>query len=164
MSQTNDSSELHFQDILQRNRGRLAGIARSYAGAEAEDLLQEILMQVWRALKCFRGDAHIDTWCYRIALNTAISWRRKQGRRQQMSAVHEQAGEFPGRVDGANEMELLRRFLATLSEIDRAIVLMYLDDLSSQQMAEVLGVNAGAVRTRIHRIKQKLVNWEALDS
>ena len=65
-----------FEQLLQRNRGRLAAVAHSYADGDSDDLLQEILLQIWRCLSGFQGRACIDTWCYRVALNTAISWRR----------------------------------------------------------------------------------------
>ncbi len=124
--------------------------------------MQEILLQIWRSLPTLRDDAPADTWCYRVALNTAISWTRSADRRRAISASSLEAEQATGAVDGHDSFELLQRFLDTLSETDRAIVLMYLDDLSSPQMAEVLGLTDGAVRVRIHRIKQKLSQWEAI--
>jgi RNA polymerase sigma factor (sigma-70 family) len=72
-----------FEQLLRRNRGRLAAIARSYARSEADDLLQEMLMQIWRGMNRFEQRSSIDTWCYRVALYTAIAWRRSAGRRTQ---------------------------------------------------------------------------------
>ncbi len=154
-----------FEQLLQRNRGRLSAISRTYADADADDLLQEILLQIWRGLKGFQQRSSVDTWCYRVALNTAISWRRTIGRRKQrLSPEAADMSQLPGAIDGHDPAELLHRFLQTLSEADRALVLMYLDDLSGNEMAEVTGLSEGAVRVRIHRIKQRLTEWNAGDA
>src|SRR3954466_15783196 len=110
-----------FRDLVLRNQARLRGIARSYGLSETDDLLQEILLQLWRSIDRFRGDARIDTWCYRVALNTAISWRRR--RAAERPAGFSRNGEVsvvPGKVDADNEAELVHKFGKTLSEIDRA--------------------------------------------
>ena len=151
-----------FEQLLQRNRGRLAAIAHTYANADADDLLQEILLQIWRSLDRFQQRSSIDTWCYRIALNTAMSWRRKVGRRdRRLSSSTTAVDQLPGAVDGHDPAALLQRFLQTLSSTDRALVLMYLDDLSGAEMAKITGLSEAAVRVRIHRVKTRLADWSA---
>jgi len=153
-----------FEELLQRNRGRLVAIAHTCANANADDLLQEILLQIWRSIGGFQGRSSIDTWCYRVALNTAISWRRTLGRRKlRLSSEAVDVDQLAGAVDGHDPAELLRRFLQTLSDADRAFVLMYLDDLSGAEMAEITGLRESAVRVRIHRIKNRLAEWNAGD-
>ncbi|MFK8111247.1 MAG: RNA polymerase sigma factor [Rubripirellula sp.] len=71
-----------FDELLERNRGRLAAIARAYTHTDADDLLQEILLQIWRSLSSFKGLSSIDTWVYRVALSTALTWQRSQSRRK----------------------------------------------------------------------------------
>ena len=71
-----------FANVLAENRQRFGKIATTYAGSAAEDLLQEILLQVWRSLPNFAGKSQMSTWCYRVAINTALAWRRKQDRRK----------------------------------------------------------------------------------
>ncbi len=152
-----------FDRLVQENRSRLWGIARSYGRDQASDLFQEILLAVWKAVPGFRGESSGLTWCYRIALNVAISWQRKTSRR-----LHrESATELPDvahRLDGESDESLLERFLTTLSAADKACLVMYLDDLGPVEIAAVLETTDGAVRTRLHRIKQKLADWEPLDS
>ena len=156
------SQQAQFDAILARNRGRFAAIAHAYAGHESDDLLQEILLQVWRGLKRFEGKSSVDTWCYRVALNTALSWRRTLGRKKKhLPAEAADVGNIKGSVDAHDELALLQQFLATLSDAERAIVLMYLDDLNGKEIAEVTGLSEGAVRVRIHRVKQKLAAWSA---
>lgn len=153
-----------FDDLLVRSRGRLAAVARAYAHADADDLLQEILLQVWRSLSTFKGDSSIDTWCYRVALNTALTWRRTQSRRKKrIPSEASDLNELPTATDGHDPAKLLEQFLQTLSKSDRALVLLYLDDLTGKEMAEVTGLNEGAIRVRVHRIKQKLADWKVGD-
>lgn len=151
-----------FEAILKRNRGRFAGIAHTYAGSDADDLLQDILLQIWRSLKRFDGRSSVDTWCYRVALNTALSWRRSTGRKKKhLPAEATDVAAIVAKSEDRDDVALLQRFLATLTDAERALVLLYLDDLSGKEMAEVVGLSEGAVRTRIHRIKQKLADWGA---
>ena len=153
-----------FDDLLDRNCGRLAAIAHVYAGADADDLLQEILLQIWRNLASFEGRSSIDTWCYRVALGTSMTWRRSQSRRKKrIPSEPSELSEVPAVADGHDSVELLGKFLKTLSKSDRAMVLLYLDDLSGSEMAEVMGMSEGAVRVRVHRIKQKLAQWRVGD-
>ena len=153
-----------FDDAVARNRGRYVGIARAYAGEDSDDLLQEILMQIWGSLPGFQQRSSVDTWCYRVALNTALSWRRNERNKSESSADSDKIADVSGAIDGHDSVTLLERFLSSLSHADRAMVLMYLDDLSGKEIAEVTGLSEGAVRVRIHRIKGRLESWSATDS
>ena len=153
-----------FDDLLVRSRGRLAAVAGAYAPEDADDLLQEILIQIWRSLSTFKGDSSIDTWSYRVAINTSLTWRRTKSRRKKrIPSEPSDLNELPTTVDGHDPAHLLDQFLQTLSKKDRALVLLYLDDLSGKEMAEVTGMSEGAVRVRIHRIRQKLAHWKVGD-
>jgi len=162
----NDNSlrEQRFNSIIDENRNRVGRIARVYAGGDAEDLVQEILMQVWRSLPSYDQKAKLSTWCYRIAINTAISWRRNATRRKRQPPENRVATDsLSSRSSFSNEAQLLDRFLDSMSEIDRAVLLMYLEDLTSEEIAESIGVSNGAIRTRISRIRDQLKTWEADD-
>ncbi len=163
MSELDIQSE--FSQLVVRNRGRLTAIARSYARGDADDLLQEILLQIWRSMGSFEKRASLDTWCYRVALNTAISWQRSVGRRKlRLPPGDDDVEQIPGTDDGHDGPELLRRFLQTLSDTDRALILMYLEDMSGSEMAEIVGIREGALRVRIHRIKRRLAEWKVGDA
>lgn len=156
--------EQRFNSIVDDNHNRFGRIARVYAGNDAEDLVQEILMQVWRSLPDYDLRAKLSTWCYRIALNTAISWRRTATRAKRRPPENRVASDsLPSQTNFSNEAELLDRFLDSLSEVDRAVLLMYLDDLTNKEIAESIGVSNGAIRTRISRIRDQLETWEAKD-
>ena len=99
-----------------------------------------------------------------MALNTALTWQRSQSRRKKnISSEVSNLNELPTATDGHDSANLLDQFLQTLSKSDRALVLLYLDDLSGKEMAEVTGLTEGAIRVRVHRVKQKLADWKVGD-
>ena len=150
-----------FDEVLAQYRGRLSRIALTYAGQESDDLLQEILLQIWRALPGFEDRSSLGTWCYRIAINTAISWKRKASRTH-LERASSDLDRLPASVDtGAAEAGLLKRFLATLGEVDQTILLMHLENVEHSEIAAALGVSDGAIRTRMSRLREKLAKWEA---
>lgn len=131
-------------------------IARVYAQphGEAEDLYQEILFQVWRGLPSFRGESGEGTWLYRVALNTALGWRRKSVRRDAVEQPVEVEPETSGAAvaDGA-EAAILESFLASLTPVDRSVLILYMEGTSQREIGDVIGISEGAVGVRIHRIK-----------
>lgn len=150
-----DRSAEHAEvaELLDRNRQRLARIARQYAGEAARpDLLQEMSIAIWQSLPKFRGDASIDTFVYRVALNTALTFRRGHQRRQvdQVDVASE-----PLAADADTPLSLLDHFLASLDPINRAVLLMDLEGLDRDTIANVLGFSAGAVAVRMTRLKQR---------
>ena len=154
-----------FDDFLSHQRGRLVAIARVYAGEEAEDLLQEILLQVWKNLDQFKDLASIQTWGYRIAINTSLQWRRSAGRKRKRLPPENVDIELIARpAADLDPARLLGQFLTTLAATDKAVLLMHLDGLSHEEMSEVMGVAEGTVRVRLHRIKNKLTEWSGEQS
>lgn len=152
--------EERFASIIGENGARFGRIARVYAGADAEDLVQEVLMQVWRSLPDYDSKSNLATWAYRIALNTAISWRRHATREKRLSPEN-QCGTDALIATGtfSSEVNLLEQFLTSLTEIDRAVLVMHLDDLAYQEIADSIGVSEGAIRTHMSRIRSQLENW-----
>lgn len=153
-----------FNELLLRNRGRFIVIARSFAREEVDDLLQEILLQIWRSLDRFAGESALDTWCYRVALNTAISWRRTTSTRQSQLPVEPAELEqltrsVAGSESDPHELQQLEQFIDTLPKTERGLLLMYLDGLGSREMSEITGISEGAIRVRIHRLKQQAARW-----
>lgn len=153
----NDAKERLFDEIVAENQRRIWSIARSYARAdEQKDLCQEILLQMWKGLDGFEGRSAHSTWVYRVALNTAITYRRKNGRRIVTSGrqVSESCADFPAPSNPGNEILILEEFLRSLGEIDRAVFLLYLEDLSYRDISEVTGLTEGYVGVRINRLKK----------
>lgn len=153
----------HFADLLERHRGIVFKVAGTYAwqADDRDDLVQEIAAQLWRAYPGFDGERPFSTWMYRIALNVAISHTRSRGHRERHHVpldeqLHDIADEHGS--DPATEMQVraLRRFIAALAPLDRALMLLYLDECSYREIADVLGLSETNVATKIGRLKQRI--------
>ena len=161
VKQTRSERQAQFDKVLAQYRGRLGRVALMYAGQESDDLLQEIFLQIWRSLPGYQNRSSIGTWCYRIAINTAITWRRKVERRRVEYASNNLDQHPTSNSNTPNHQAgLLQRFLSTLSDVDQAVLLMHLDNVDHTGIADALGVTPGAIRTRMSRIKQKLAAWD----
>jgi len=155
--------ERAFLDVLAAQGRRLRRIAWSFGrGADAEDLYQEIACQLWRGLSSYRGEAALGTWVYRVALNTALTHsRRRQRRRGEELMPNDVLAQAPGGETGAGgprtEEAILEDFLSSLGDVDRSVLILYLDGLSYLQVSEVTGLSPGLVGVRLHRIKKAYV-------
>jgi len=158
-----ESSRARFTRSLTAHRGIVRKVARAWSADEEErlDLEQEILMQVWRAWHAYDPARSFSTWMYRIALNVALSWQRRSAWKQ---AFHdewddERLAGVPASDDDAQDDDhetLLRQVMARLPPMDRALLLLYLEDRSQREMAEVLGISDSNVSTRLNRLRQRL--------
>ena len=147
---------LEFNQLVESNYGRVRYIASNYTYSEdVDDLIQEIFLQVWRSFASFRGDAKVETWIYRIALNTAITYRQKHIKHHKVQ--NDPDGELTEKseIQGLNEAQILAAFASSLNKIDRAVLLMYMNGLSALEMESVLDVKANAIKVRISRLKEK---------
>ena len=158
-----NQNDERFLKLVADNRLKLLKICSVYAWgrADQEDLYQEILFQIWRALPKLREAAHADTWLYRIALNTAISFVRKdKAQRSRMAPGGEAAvlemAEGAGRDSEEERFSELARAIAQLNETEKAVITLFLEDLSYEEMAAVLGVTESNVGVMLHRAKKKL--------
>lgn len=147
------------------NRNRILKVCRVYARnpSDQEDLYQEILFQIWRALPGLKENAYANTWLYRIAINTSISFTRKRtargGRALQLDHA-ELTRQIEARQthDSQQEDNLAKLYeaIAQLDAVERALITLFLEDFSYEQIADVLGVSANNVGVMLHRAKKKL--------
>ena len=161
----NENPESLFKRWLKEHGGAVLKVARAYTltTEDCQDLVQEILLQVWRSLPQFQGRASASTWLYRVALNTALDWHRKEHRRRvrQQSILEVEDLSVAG-SDGAQQaarresIERLYVAIRQLPKTDAALVLLYLDDLTYRQMAEVLGISESNVGVKLNRAKNAL--------
>jgi RNA polymerase sigma-70 factor, ECF subfamily len=152
------SRETDFLGIVNEHRGAIHRLARTYAHSEEDraELFQEIVYQLWRAQPAFRREASALTWVYRIALNTAITFLRRQGRRpKHVDLAQSRELAAPERTVDARA-ELLHAAIRKLGDIDRAVVMCYLDGLSYEQIGEVLGMSATNIGARLSRARARL--------
>lgn len=156
--------EARFTRWLDEHRGILFRVARAYA-AEPEsqaDLLQEMRLQLWRSLANFRAEAKPSTWIYRICLNTALTWRRGENRRQRLAgtdAADEVASLEPRPGWSQEEAELVGRLYGAIRELappERSLVLLTLDGLSYREIAEIVGLTENHVGVALNRARAKL--------
>jgi RNA polymerase sigma-70 factor (ECF subfamily) len=153
-----------FSELLERHRGIVFKVANSYCRnpADRADLAQEIATQAWRAFSSFDSNRAFSTWMYRIALNVAISFTRSRRLRERHTVALDEAYDVPDSSDGGDEAEdrarLLNRFMAELDQLDRALLVLYLDEHSYREIAGVLGITETNVATKLSRLKQRFAN------
>ncbi len=157
----NTQSKL-FAAWLSRFQPLIIRIAKAHTAnqEDQDDLIQEILLQLWSSIPRFRGDASETTWIYRVSLNTAMVWRRGQVCRRKRLPI---ALVDPARLQWRDHslvhddtVKQLYRAIRQLPSADSSVMLMHLDGLSYDEMAEVLGITSNNVGVRIHRAKKKL--------
>lgn len=151
-------NETAFLTLMAEHQGIIHKICRLYRDSreDREDLFQEITFQLWKSFPSFKGNSLISTWLYRIALNTAIaSYRREKPTIDYVETLPEFAEE-PQNEDLILRQERLLTAMKQLSESEKAIIALYLDDLSYLQIAEILGISENNVGVKINRIKTKI--------
>lgn len=158
-----DEHERRFRQLVAEHTGLLLKVVRSFAEgpADADDLFQEILLQMWLALPTFREESKPTTWLYRVALNTALGWKRREQRWQKRSSgVAHDNPIAPGEsISVVCNNELVDRLYATIRRLPpakRAILVLHLDGFSYREIAEVVGISESNVGVRLSRIKQEL--------
>jgi RNA polymerase sigma-70 factor (ECF subfamily) len=154
-----------FMTWLGEHGSSVMKVARAYTltSDECQDLAQEILLQAWRTLPKFEGKASAATWFYRVALHTAMNWQRKdkprRSKQQPLLEVQSVVTEGCDSVEQAQHRETVEQLyqaIHQLPETDAALVLLYLDELSYQEMAEVLGISESSIGVKLNRAKKAL--------
>ncbi|MDO6435659.1 sigma-70 family RNA polymerase sigma factor [Flavitalea sp. BT771] len=149
-----------FESWLSQYKGLFFKIVRAYAvsGPELDDLFQEIVIQVWKSVPAFRGESAVSTWVYRIAINAALSWVRKEGRHRAMEDIGKAAFVLQEGIGQADErVAWLYAEIHRMDEIDRSIALLLLEGFSYKEMAAILGITESNVGVKINRIKKRLI-------
>ena len=151
-----------FPALLATHRGIVLKIAASYTQTREDraDLAQDIAMQAWQARASFDPARTFSTWLYRVALNVAISWQRRERHRRHEALDEEAQAQLTGALDvdaeAREQLALVQRAMASLTDVDRALLLLHLEGCSHRESAEVLGTSEGNVATRLNRIKSHL--------
>lgn len=151
-----------FKRWIKDYRGIVFKVTRAYAWSpqDREDLSQEVFLQLWRSVPSFQGHAAESTWVYKVALNTAMTWRRDSHAKGVSGAPPDDTPcpkPLPDDAASAQELvEWLYKELALMSKVDRSIALLYLDGFSYRSMAEVMGISESNVGVKLNRIKNRL--------
>ncbi len=159
--------ETTFRRWLDEHLGLMLKVVRGCAMApqDQDDLLQDILLQIWSSIPSFRGEAKETTWIYRVAFNTALAWRRGERRWRKKHEIFLKLDTLPqvqpSHVDSLSEREIVERLYAAirqLPKVDASLALMHLDGLSYQEMAEVLGISENYIGVKLNRIRKQLAD------
>ena len=149
-----------FGNWLEQHKALIFKIVRAYSSStmDQDDLFQEIIIQVWRSVPSFRQESSVTTWLYRIALNTAIKWTKREQRQAQKETL-DKVQHFLHEPQPINEQLLwLYDAIHQFDEVDRSITLLFLDGFSYKEMAIMLGITESNVGVKINRIKKQLIN------
>jgi RNA polymerase sigma-70 factor, ECF subfamily len=149
-----------FEQVIANNQGRIRYIASRYCQQnDFDDMYQEILMQLWKSFASFKGQSSRETWLYKVALNTASTFVSKSIKRRELQQALSEVARSEGQPGQENcQADILNAFMSTLSDIEASILMMYLDGMSSEDIADVVGITANAVRVRVKRIKTTFEN------
>ena len=153
------ASEKEFISLLNQHQKIVYKVCNLYmdAHSDREDLFQEITLQAWKAYGNFRGDAKFSTWLYRVALNTAITFFRKEKRKPDIYSTDSVPDQSEENYDPIEEqVKTMYAAIGHLSKIDKAIVMLYLEDYSYIEIGEMMGITANNVAVKMNRIKIKL--------
>ena len=151
-----------FLEIIENNKGILYKVANSYCrnNEDRKDLIQEISVQLWKSYESYNANFKHSTWIYRISLNVAISFYRKETSRQRISndLTPEIFNFTTNEIEHKNESDLLvlNQVIMGLNDLNKALILLYLEEKSYQEISEIIGITETNVATKIGRIKRKL--------
>lgn len=150
-----------FISIVRENQNLIYKTCFSYCQntESRKDLQQEILIQLWKSFEIYDGRVKISTWIYRVALNTAISFYRRESKvKKKVTTLNDEIIHLPDNYENSQQenISMLYRFIDEMNELDRALILLYLDDYKYQEIVDILGITETNVATKISRIKKKL--------
>ena len=154
-----DKEQLNIlEDWLKLHKGLIFKVVRSFTLADHDDLFQEIIIQVWHSIPRFRNEASVTTWLYRIALNTAIRWTKKE-KKHSLTVPIDDAEHLlqENRAFIDERINWLYGEIYKLDKIDRSVTLLMLEGFSYKEMSAILGISESNVGVKINRIKKQLV-------
>lgn len=150
--------EKQFLDLMERHKRMIYKVCYMYATDEhtLADLYQEVALNLWRAFPKFRGESKPSTWVYRVTMNTCITYLRSQKSHPQTVAITLSMAEVLPEVQGKENLRELYALIGRLDRLERALIMLWLDERTYEEIAEILGLSLSSVKMRIHRVKAKL--------
>ena len=160
MNPTDTETEREFEEAVAAYGGIMTKICYYFSSnsEEFKDLRQEILINIWKGWKNFKGNSKLSSWIYRVSFNTCISYQRKEKNVKNYISLEEAVGiPMEEDSDKLRQYEAMHRLIRQLNYQDRAIILMWLDEKSYEEIAELMGIPRNTIAVRIKRIKEKIV-------
>lgn len=158
---TKDIKE-QFLNVLEKHIGIIVKISGVYAynQEDRKDLMQDIVLELWKSFKRFDGSCKISTWIYRVSLNISMNYKRKRSNVSMFTSLEDfkeyEIASWITDYDTFSQLDVLYNSIEQLSEINKAIVLLYLDGNSHEEISEITGISKTNVGTKISRIKEEL--------
>ena len=151
------TTEKEFAQIIKEHKGTIYTVCYMFSkdADEVNDLFQEVMVNLWRGFESFAHRSDIRTWIYRVSLNTCISIDRKRRRTPSVPLTMD-INLFEDRDEDTRQVSLLHRRISRLKPFDRAIVLLWLEELSYEEIGQIVGITAKNVSVRLFRIKEQL--------
>ena len=153
------TKEKQFSQTVTMNKSTIYTVCYMFSNDEDEvnDLFQETLVNMWRGFDGFENRSDVRTWVYRVALNTCISCERKK-KRQPSTPLSIDINLFEDRDADTQQVDMLHKRISKLKPFDRAIVLLWLENLSYEEIGQIVGISTKNVSVRLFRIKEQLKN------
>lgn len=125
---------------------------------DEQDLFQDILIQLWQSFPSFKRDSKVSTWMYRVALNTAITRLRSEMKKPEQQTIDKDVLQIPNVINDPKDenFELMMKAIEKLTDVEKAIMVLYMEDHSYREMAEVMGMTESNIGFKINQIKRKL--------
>ena len=151
---------MDFARTVREHKGTIYTVCYMFSKDEEEvaDLFQDILVNLWKGFAKFRGESSVRTWIYRVSLNTCISAERKKKRKGETVPLDMDINLFDDSVEDLKQIRMLQNRISRLGPFDRAIVLLWLENLRSDEIGALLGITAKNVSVHLFRIKEQLRN------
>ena len=152
-------TEQEFSQLVRQNKSTIYTVCYMFSKDQDEvaDLFQEVLIKLWGGIASFESKSDVKTWIYRVALNTCISIDRKKKRRAK-AELSMDVNFFTDKDSASEQVNILHRRISQLQPLDRAIVLLWLEDISYEEIGAIVGISAKNVSVRLFRIRQHLKN------
>ena len=154
-----DNTEQQFSQLVKDNRSTIYSVCYMFSNDadEVADLFQEVLVKLWNGYESFQGKSDIKTWIYRVTLNTCITIDRKK-RRNKKAELSMDVDYFDTQKQSTAQVRMLHDRIARLQPLDRAIILLWLEQISYDEIGEIVGISAKNVSVRLARIRVQLKN------
>ncbi len=151
--------EREFTELINNHKGIIYKVCHLYCleSEDRKDLFQEIVIQLWKAYPSFRNEAKLSTWICKIALNTALTSLKKEGKNKLSKSISDADFEIPALEITENEhVNILYQAIQQLTEIEKAIIMLYLEEKNYDEITDIIGISKTNVGVKLNRIKQKL--------
>ena len=140
-------TQQEFETMVREHRGTIYTVCYMFSTDrdEVADLFQEVLINLWRGVDTFRGDSALNSWIYKVALNTCITWDRKNKRSVKAEPLSMNIDMFDSSAENTRQANMLRERIARLNPFDRAIVLLWLENISYEEIGQIVGISTSNV-------------------